>query len=41
LLVYRDPHAGDYAVQQTFGLTDVVSTVAAPTAIVRVADLLA
>jgi Uma2 family endonuclease len=40
LLVYRDPNAGDYATQQAFGSTDTVSPLAAPTATVRVADLL-
>src|SRR5262249_34994720 len=41
LLVYRDPVAGDYATQQALGLADAVSPLAAPTATVRVADLLA
>jgi hypothetical protein len=40
LLVYRDPQAGDYAAQQALGPTDAVSPLAAPTAVVRVADLL-
>ena len=40
LLVYRDPQAGDYAVQQTFGPADAVSPLAAPSVTVRVADLL-
>ncbi len=40
LLVYRDPQAGDYANQQTFSSTDAVSPLAAPTAVVRVAELL-
>ncbi len=40
LLVYRDPQAGDYATQQILGPSDVVSPLAAPSA-VRVADLLA
>lgn len=40
LLVYRDPRAGDYAVQQALGPVDAVSPLAAPTAVVRVADLL-
>lgn len=40
LLVYRDPQGGDYASQQTFGPADTVSPLAAPGAIVRVADLL-
>src|SRR5205823_9879671 len=38
LLVYRDPQVGDYATQQTLGPTDAVSPLAAPTAVVRVAD---
>jgi Uma2 family endonuclease len=41
LHVYRDPKAGDYATQQTFGPTESVSPLAAPSAMVRVADLLA
>lgn len=40
LLVYRDPRAGDYATQQALGPTDAVSPLAAPSATVRVADLL-
>lgn len=40
LLVYRDPQGGDYTMQQTFGPTDSVSPLAAPTVAVRVADLL-
>lgn len=40
LLVYRDPQGGDYANQQTLGLADTVSLLAAPTAVVRVAELL-
>lgn len=40
LLVYRAPQAGDYASQQTFGLADTVSPLAAPTTMVRIADLL-
>jgi Uma2 family endonuclease len=40
LLVYRDPQAGDYATQQAFGPADTVAPLAAPTAAVRVADLL-
>jgi Uma2 family endonuclease len=40
LLVYRDPRAGDYATQQALGPADAVSPLAAPTASVRVADLL-
>jgi Uma2 family endonuclease len=41
LRVYRDPRAGDYTAQQTFGPADAVSPLAAPSATVRVADLLA
>jgi Uma2 family endonuclease len=41
LLVYRTPRAGDYATQQALGPTDAVSPLAAPSATVRVADLLA
>jgi Uma2 family endonuclease len=41
LHVYRDPRAGDYATQQTFGPAESVSPLAAPLATVRVADLLA
>ncbi len=41
LLVYRGPQAGDYATQQALGPADAVSPLAAPTAVVRVADLLA
>jgi Uma2 family endonuclease len=40
LLVYRAPQGGDYADQQTFGPADAVSPLAAPAAVVRVADLL-
>lgn len=40
LLVYRDPRSGDYATTLTLGPTDTVSPLAAPTATVRVADLL-
>jgi Uma2 family endonuclease len=40
LLVYRDPQAGDYATQQVLGPADAVSPLAAPSAAVRVADLL-
>src|SRR6059036_1659377 len=40
LLVYRDPRAGDYAVQQAFGPADAVSPLAAPAVVVQVADLL-
>jgi Uma2 family endonuclease len=40
LLVYRDPQAGDYATHQALGQADTVSPLAAPTAAVRVADLL-
>jgi Uma2 family endonuclease len=40
LLVYRDPQAGDYANQQTLGPADAVAPLAAPSAVVRVADLL-
>jgi Uma2 family endonuclease len=40
LLVYRDPQSGDYAGQQVLGPADAVSTLAAPAASVRVADLL-
>jgi Uma2 family endonuclease len=41
LRVYRDPKAGDYTAQQTFGPAESVSPLAAPSATVRVADLLA
>jgi Uma2 family endonuclease len=41
LLVYRDLQAGDYASQQTLGPAETVSPLAAPSATVRVADLLA
>jgi Uma2 family endonuclease len=41
LLVYRDAQGGDYVTQQALGPADVVSPLAAPTAVVRVADLLA
>ena len=40
LLVYRDPQAGDYATQQTFGPAESVSPLAVPTAAVRVKDML-
>ncbi|WP_020472756.1 Uma2 family endonuclease [Zavarzinella formosa] len=40
LLVYRHPLAGDYDSSQTFGPADTVSPLAAPTSLVRVADLL-
>ena len=40
LLVYRDLQAGDYATQQALGPADTISPLAAPTAAVRVADLL-
>jgi Uma2 family endonuclease len=40
LLVYRDPQAGDYNTQQALGPADAVAPLAAPAAVVRVADLL-
>jgi len=40
LLVYRDPRVGDYGTQQALGPADAVSPLAAPAAVVRVADLL-
>jgi Uma2 family endonuclease len=40
LLVYRDPRNGDYATQQTVDAMATVSPLAAPSAVVRVADLL-
>jgi Uma2 family endonuclease len=40
LLTYRDPQAGDYAIQQALGPADAVAPLAAPAATVRVADLL-
>ena len=40
LLVYRDPRAGDYATQQALGPADTVTPLAAPTAVVQVANLL-
>jgi Uma2 family endonuclease len=40
LLVYRDPQAGDYPTQQALGAADSVSPLAAPAAVVRIADLL-
>ena len=40
LLVYRDPQASDYATQQALGPADAVSPLAAPAAVLRVADLL-
>jgi Uma2 family endonuclease len=41
LRVYRDPQAGDYTTQHTLGPAEAVSPLAAPSATVRVADLLA
>ncbi len=41
LLVYRDPRAGDYASQLELGPKDTVSPLAAPSATVSVADMLA
>lgn len=40
LLVYRDPQAGDYTIQQALGPADTVSPLAVPATAVRVADLL-
>ncbi len=40
LLVHRDPQAGDYATRQALDPADSVSPLAAPAALVRVADLL-
>lgn len=40
LLIYRIPQAGDYASHETFGPGDHVTPLAAPTATVKVADLL-
>jgi Uma2 family endonuclease len=40
LLVFRDPQAGDYATRQVLGATEVVRPLAAPDAILRVADLM-
>jgi Uma2 family endonuclease len=40
LLVYRDPIGGDYATQQALGPADAVSPLAAPAAMIQVADLL-
>lgn len=40
LLVYRDPASGDYANRLAFGPEDGVSPLAAPTATMRVADML-
>ena len=40
LLDYRDPRAGDYALQQTFGPLEAVSPLTVPLVTVRVADLL-
>ena len=40
LLVYRDPQAGDYTTQHILGPTDSLTPLAAPSATVRVADLL-
>jgi hypothetical protein len=39
LLVYRDPQSGEYATQLVLGTADTVSPLAAPAAVVRVADL--
>lgn len=40
LLVHRDPQSGDYATQLVLGPADSVAPLAAPAAVVRVADLL-
>ena len=40
LICYRDPQSGDYAIRQDFGPESSVSPLAAPTAAVRVADML-
>jgi Uma2 family endonuclease len=40
LLVFRDPHGGDYATRQILQATDTISPLALPAAVVRVADLL-
>src|SRR5262245_50618688 len=40
LLVYRDLQAGDYATQQALGPAEAVAPLAAPAAVVLVADLL-
>jgi Uma2 family endonuclease len=40
LLVYRAPQMGDYATQQALGPADAIAPLAAPAAVVRVADLL-
>ena len=40
LLVYRTPQAGDYANRQALDPADTLSPLAAPAAVVRVADLL-
>jgi Uma2 family endonuclease len=40
LLVYRNPQGGNYATQQALGAADTVSPLAAPTAVIQVADLL-
>jgi Uma2 family endonuclease len=40
LLVYRDPIGGDYATQQALEPADAVSPLAAPAAVIQVADLL-
>ncbi len=40
LLVYRDPQAGDYTTTQVLGPADAVAPLAAPTALIQVADLL-
>jgi Uma2 family endonuclease len=40
LLVYRDPRNRDYVSQQSFDAAAVVSPLAMPTALVRVADVL-
>ncbi len=40
LLVYRDPQAGDYTTQLVLGTGGAASPLAAPAALVQVADLL-
>jgi Uma2 family endonuclease len=40
LFVYRDPQGGDYATQQTLGPADAIAPLAAPTATLRIANLL-
>lgn len=40
LHVFREPQAGDYPVGTTHGVTDTVSPLSVPTAVVKVADLL-